>query len=779
MFGAGKVKSEGALGWPSAAHTEFSTQIDKFEKAKSKDDFGTAADLAEQAVRFAQATDRTKKVREELAEEFKETARVLSGVTPSPNELKKNLATEMDEDRRGGDPGEILKRVLQIKKEAGELPKGPTGKENLEGPKRDKDFFKVDLTTRPEDDKAQKLREARDKFIEDYKVVEAALARLADMVAPAVPPLAAAVAGAKGKIVDNDAYEKGESTVATMLKYVEGARVEAENAAKTAGGVLATELTTLKKDLGDQSKAAGERTKPAYAALLTEVGQLEVIVKTNNVAAFSAATEQAKAIRLAGVASATAVARFNETVNLVEATTSNKLVMKEFESENNDIKLAQKTVVDTLSLYALAAAQKSVTGLKRDADKLALRTNELGPWRKKMEESVKTLEAMIKEFKKLMPKANDTTFEQNCKEAKALYTQPGVDRAAVSKLVNEAMALAYPIINNLREAGPGQTKTINALEDDRKVGRAALEDKANKKNAAEKEVKDLETDLQLLETDIKKAEKSVKPPSGDMEELARLQELTKQAKKKFDSKPKDLKGARSQHNSVRKDLDKLLLTPGGVTAESVKDLARVETLWNTAMKGTSDVLGKIAVAAAPAAEAARLDGAAVQAHADGAVQALRAVQGHAGPEHQGAGRRHDGTEDAEGRTRTGVARRPCDAGDPRRERRGRQDDRKPVRDRRAVHQDAEVPRQYGIQRAAGRSSRVILTPSRAAPSTPSKVSRHVQQPDRGDQAHRAQPRRRHECRGRQGRSETDQVGDRADRGGAGFGQEGRAGQEAR
>ena len=470
--------------------------------------------------------------------------------------------------------------------------------------------------------KAQALAAAKDQFIADYAQVETELAGLADILAPAPAELATAVAAAKQKIIDKAQYDKAASTIAIMLKHIGIARDGAVAAAAKGAGTLSTDLAALRTDVAKAAKAADKRTRDAFKALSLELDQLDVIVKTNNVAAFAAAGQRVAAIRAAGVTAAPAITRFNETVDAIEAVTANKAVAKEFASGTNEIRLAVGTVVAALSLFELADAQRTLNALKRDADALLRRTEALGPWRTDMEGQLKVLSRMIDAFHKLMPGTDDTTFIVNYKEALDAYKKPGVDVAATTKLVTEATALAYPVINNLQQAGTGQARTINVLEADRVVGQANIAEKAEKERLIKEKHDTLKTGLEKYEADIKVAAKAVNAEAnGDKDELKELTLLGEQARKKFQNK--DEEGAAAQLKSIRKRLNALLTTPGGVVAESVAALADVEKSWATAMAETHSLLGKIVSAANPAIAAARLRPADVEKRINGLYDQLQ------------------------------------------------------------------------------------------------------------------------------------------------------------
>ena len=239
-----------------------------------------------------------------------------------------------------------------------------------------------------------------------------------------------------------------------------------------------------------------------------------------------------------------------------------------------------------------------------------------------MEGQLKVLSRMIDAFHKLMPGTDDTTFIVNYKEALDAYKKPGVDVAATTKLVTEATALAYPVINNLQQAGTGQARTINVLEADRVVGQANIAEKAEKERLIKEKHDTLKTGLEKYEADIKVAAKAVNAEAnGDKDELKELTLLGEQARKKFQNK--DEEGAAAQLKSIRKRLNALLTTPGGVVAESVAALADVEKSWATAMAETHSLLGKIVSAANPAIAAARLRPADVEKRINGLYDQLQ------------------------------------------------------------------------------------------------------------------------------------------------------------
>lgn len=450
------------------------------------------------------------------------------------------------------------------------------------------------------------LQAAAKKFEEDFAVVEKGLAELRDLGTPYAQVLTDNAAKDKETMLKDKAFTRAPMVIKVFLDQIEVAKKNAVSSASVEGEKLEAELVKFRKEVRNEY-AKDDRIKPAYRKLLTEIDQLDVIVETNNTGAFASARQRMEAIKAAGLGGTIAIiTQLLVNADAIAVVTGNATVAQEFESDTNEILLAVKTAFKDLDLYDVAKGAKTFADLKAQADDLKQKTDALLKWREGITQKLKALDGMIKEFRKLVPGSKPTTFELNAKDAKEKYDKPGVDRAAVDKLISDAERVVYPMINNIREVGPGQNKVIEALEKDFSKAAKIIEDEEQKKTDKANKHKDIETRINTFKGDLVKAREAVdKDPTGDQDELSELKILFKQVQKKFDAKDDD--GAGSQLAGIEVRLKKLLEVPGGVTAGSVKELLGVATQWDNAMKAMRLALDMINDGAKVVAPVAKVD----------------------------------------------------------------------------------------------------------------------------------------------------------------------------
>ena len=498
-----------------------------------------------------------------------------------------------------------------------------------------KSFLAAVGKQRTEAQDTQNLSVERQQFATEWKKVETALGGLYDYSAPESERIGAKAEKAKTQIIAESKYELGMRFITATLEEIRTAQLQAQKGAKVSGDQLEREIAKLREEVKAQEKAIGPKLAGPYKALVAEIGQIDIIAKTGNRGAHEAGLAMIAKIREAVTGPGAAkILAFNTALKEVEAVSGDGDIAKQHETEANELKLALKTVLEDVDLLNFGPSLTGIQGLQKDAEALGGTNALLDTWRAGVKKRLEALKKINAEMRKSLEKekefkGKETSIDVALKEIEKGYKAVGVDAAAMETQLSNAERLAWSAANGLKSGNVKKevSKVYGALRLDIKTTAETKQTQQDEAAEQEKTRKALEKELKTYDTDLKGVTKTItelvkKKQPGDEEEASELKILGEQAQKKF--KAGDYEEARKQLDAIRKRLDLLIRTPGGVAASSVRDLANIDTLWGNAFQVANNLLKGIKSSAEPARKAAELETVDVQKPMDVMLERLQA-----------------------------------------------------------------------------------------------------------------------------------------------------------